>query len=278
MTQFYTAIWNTRFGARIPACYDFNPHSANRFSWIFMRVGLFVTCLVDLMRPSIGLAALKLLEDAGYEVTVPEMQTCCGQPGWNSGDREGALALAERLISQFEECRYVVVPSGSCAGMIRAHFPEVFEDEPAMLAKARSLAARTYELTEFLTKMAKRASASAKFTGTVTYHDSCSGLREIGVKAQPRQLLAKVAGLRLVEMEECETCCGFGGTFSIKYGEISSAMAEKKCANIQASGAQAVVLGDLGCMLSIEGRLRRRGDANTRVLHVAEVLAGTTEV
>jgi L-lactate dehydrogenase complex protein LldE len=160
--------------------------------------------------------------------------------------------------------------------MIRTHFAEVFEDEPAMLAKARKLAACTYELTEFLTKAAKRLPVAASFDGTVTYHDSCSGLREIGVKAQPRQLLAKVAGLKLVEMEECETCCGFGGTFSVKYGEISSAMAEKKCANIEASGAHAVVLGDLGCMLNIEGRLRRRGDAKTRVLHVAEVLAGST--
>jgi L-lactate dehydrogenase complex protein LldE len=239
-----------------------------------MRVGLFVTCLVDLMRPSIGFAALKLLENAGHEVTVPAMQTCCGQPGWNSGDRKSARSLAGKLIAEFEQCRYVVVPSGSCAGMIRAHFPEVFQDEPAMLAKARELGARTYELTEFLTKMAKRASVFASFNGTVTYHDSCSGLRELGVKAQPRQLLEKVAGLKLVEMEECETCCGFGGTFSVKYGEISSAMAEKKCANIEASGAQAVVLGDLGCMLNIEGRLRRRGDAKTRVLHVAEVLAG----
>jgi len=261
-----------------PACYDFGATRSNLFFFrIFMRVGLFVTCLVDLMRPSIAFAALKLLENAGYEVTVPAMQTCCGQPGWNSGDREGARSLAERLIAQFEECRYVVVPSGSCAGMIRAHFPEVFANEPAMLEKARGLAGRTYELTEFLTKIAKRASVFASFDGTVTYHDSCSGLREIGVKAQPRQLLAKVAGLRLVEMEECETCCGFGGTFSIKYGDISSAMAEKKCADIEASGAQAVVLGDLGCMLNIEGRLRRRGDAKTQVLHVAEVLAGPTE-
>ena len=242
-----------------------------------MRVGLFVTCLVDLMRPSIGFAALKLLENAGYEVTVPATQTCCGQPGWNSGDRKSARALAEKLIAEFEQCRYVVVPSGSCAGMIRAHFPEVFANEPAMLAKARELVARTYELTEFLTKVAKRAPIFASFNGTVTYHDSCSGLRELGVKSQPRQLLAKVAGLKLLEMEECETCCGFGGSFSIKYGEISSAMAEKKCANIESSGAQAVVLGDLGCMLNIEGRLRRRGDANTRVLHVAEVLAGSTE-
>jgi L-lactate dehydrogenase complex protein LldE len=158
--------------------------------------------------------------------------------------------------------------------MIRTHFPEVFRDEPYMLARAERLGARTYELTEFLTKVAKQARISASFEGSVTYHDSCSGLRELGVKAQPRQLLAKVAGLKLVEMQECETCCGFGGTFSIKYGEISTAMADKKCAHIEASGAQAVVLGDLGCMLNIEGRLRRRGDARTRVLHVAEVLAG----
>jgi len=242
-----------------------------------MRVGLFVTCLVDLMRPSIGFAAAKLLEAAGYEVTVPKTQTCCGQPGWNSGERKSARALAQKVMGEFEDCRYVVVPSGSCAGMIRTHFPEVFRDEPFMLAKAARLGERTYELTEFLAKVAKRAVVPGSFEGAVTYHDSCSGLRELGVKAQPRQLLAKVAGLNLVEMEECETCCGFGGTFSIKYGEISSAMAEKKCAHIEASGARAVVLGDLGCMLNIEGRLRRRGDAKTRVLHVAEVLAGMTE-
>jgi L-lactate dehydrogenase complex protein LldE len=240
-----------------------------------MRVGLFVTCLVDLMRPSIGFAALKLLEDAGYEVTVPATQTCCGQPGWNSGDRKSAHELAEKLIAEFEDCHCVVVPSGSCAGMIRTHFPEVFENEPEMLAKAERLGARTYEFTEFFAKVAKRTPVPASFPGTVTYHDSCSGLRELGVKAQPRQLLAKVPGLKLVEMEECETCCGFGGTFSIKYGDISSEIADKKCANIAASGAGAVVLGDLGCMLNIEGRLRRRGDAKTRVLHVAEVLAGT---
>jgi L-lactate dehydrogenase complex protein LldE len=242
-----------------------------------MRVGLFVTCLVDLMRPSIGFAAAKLLEAAGYEVTVPKTQTCCGQPGWNSGERKSARALAQKLIGEFEDCRYVVVPSGSCAGMIRTHFPEVFRDEPFMLAQAERLGERTYELTEFLAKVAKRAVVPGSFEGAVTYHDSCSGLRELGVKAQPRRLLAKVAGLKLIEMEECETCCGFGGTFSIKYGEISSAMAEKKCVHIEASGARAVVLGDLGCMLNIEGRLRRRGDAKTRVLHVAEVLAGMTE-
>ena len=239
-----------------------------------MRVGLFVTCLVDLMRPSIGFAALKLLEDAGCEVVVPAGQTCCGQPGWNSGDREAARDLAAKLIDEFEDCAHVVVPSGSCAGMIRTHFPEVFADDPGMVARARRLGARTYEITEFLAKVAHRPRVSASFEGTVTYHDSCSGLRELGLKTEPRKLLARVEALKLVEMEECETCCGFGGTFSIKYGAISAEMAERKCAHIAASGAQAVVLGDLGCMLNIEGRLRKRGDFKTRVLHVAEVLAG----
>jgi L-lactate dehydrogenase complex protein LldE len=239
-----------------------------------MRVGLFVTCLVDLMRPSIGFAALKLLEDAGCEVVVPATQTCCGQPGWNSGDRKSARELAAKLIDEFEDCPHVVVPSGSCAGMIRTHFREVFSDDPGMRARAERLGARTYEVTEFLTKVAHRPRVSATFSGTVTYHDSCSGLRELGVKTEPRKLLARVEGLKLVEMEECETCCGFGGTFSIKYGDISAEMAERKCAHIAASGAQAVVLGDLGCMLNIEGRLRKRGDDKTRVLHVAEVLAG----
>jgi len=242
-----------------------------------MRVGLFVTCLVDVMRPSIGFAALKLLEDAGCEVVVPAAQTCCGQPGWNSGDRKSARELAQKLIGEFENCEYLVVPSGSCAGMIRTHYPEVFRDQPFLLERAERLGAKTYELTDFLTRVAKPSSLTGSFAGSVTYHDSCSGLRELGVKAQPRQLLGNLAGLSLIEMEECETCCGFGGTFSMKYGEISSAMADKKCAHIQASGAQAVVLGDLGCMLNIEGRLRRRGDAQTKVMHVAEVLAGMTK-
>src|SRR5258706_5351545 len=195
-----------------------------------MRVGLFVTCLVDLMRPSIGMAALKLLEDSGCEVTVPAMQTCCGQPGWNSGDRKSARSLAEKLIAEFEDCRYVVVPSGSCTGMIRTHFPEVFENEPALLSKARGLAERTYELTEFLTEVAKRAPGAASFNGTVTYHDSCSGLRESGVKAQPRQLLAKVAGLRLVEMEECGTRFGVRGPLFLNYRANSSPVAGQEIA------------------------------------------------
>src|SRR5262245_51055099 len=239
-----------------------------------MRVGLFVTCLVDLMRPRIGFAAIRLLEAAGCEVVVPDSQTCCGQPAYNSGDRASALALARKLLDEFESVDYVVVPSGSCAGMIRTHFPELFRDDSAGLKRCEKLCDRTHELADFLVNVVKLGSVSGSFRGTVTYHDSCSGLRELGIKAQPRTLLAKVPGLALKEMNEAETCCGFGGTFAVKFGEISSHIAERKCVNIAASGADAVVLGDLGCMLNIEGRLRRRGDMKTKVLHVAEILAG----
>ena len=241
-----------------------------------MRVGLFVTCLVDLMRPRIGFAALRLLEAAGCEVIVPSSQTCCGQPGYNSGDRASAKALALKFMREFAACDYVVAPSGSCAGMIREHYPRLFQDEPQQLEKISELARRTYELTDFLVNVAKLQSVPAGFHGSVTYHDSCSGLRELGVKSQPRQLLAKTPGLQLKEMQDCETCCGFGGTFSVKFGDISTRLADNKCRDIEVSGAEAVVLGDLGCMLNIEGRLRRRGDYKTRVLHVAEVLAGDT--
>ena len=242
-----------------------------------MRVGLLVTCLVDLMRPSIGMAALKLLEGAGCEVVVPATQTCCGQPGYNSGDRKSALALARKVLAEFEACDYVVAPSGSCAGMIRAHYPDLFADQPEELARAERLCAKTYELTDFLLNVVKLDRIAAKFDGTITYHDSCSGLRELGVKAQPRALLAKVAGLKLAEMNEAETCCGFGGAFAVKFGDVSTRIADNKCENALATGADAIVLGDLGCMLNIEGRLRRRGDTKTRVLHVAEVLAGTNQ-
>ena len=239
-----------------------------------MRVGLFVTCLVDLMRPRIGFAAIKLLEAAGCEVVVPRAQTCCGQPGYNSGDRESAKALAGKVLDEFEGVDYVVVPSGSCGGMIRTHYPELFRDSAHERERVRNLCERTYELTDFLVNVAKWKSTPSTYSGTVTYHDSCAGLRELGVKAQPRALLAGMPGLTLREMQEAETCCGFGGAFALKFGEISSHIAERKCTNIAASGADAVVLGDLGCMLNIEGRLRRRGDLKTRVLHVAEVLAG----
>jgi L-lactate dehydrogenase complex protein LldE len=242
-----------------------------------VKVALFVTCLVDLMRPRIGFAAIELLEAAGCEVVVPETQTCCGQPGYNSGDRASALRLARKVLAEFDECEYVVAPSGSCAGMIRTHYPDLFRDAPDDLARAQALCAKTYELTDFLVNVARVDSLPVSFDGTITYHDACAGLRELGIKTQPRALLAKVSGLKLTEMAQPEQCCGFGGTFAVKYGDISAHIAERKCADIAACGVDAVVLGDLGCMLNIEGRLRRRGDTVTRVLHVAEVLAGSSK-
>ncbi|QQK01598.1 (Fe-S)-binding protein [Burkholderia anthina] len=238
-----------------------------------MRVGLFVTCLVDLMRPEIGFSALKLIRDAGYEVFVPPAQTCCGQPAYNSGDRALARDLAEKTLREFEQFDYVVAPSGSCGGMIRAHYGDLFRDDPELMGRYARLQPKVYELTDFLVNVAKVTLAPGEFTGPVTYHDSCSGLRELGVKAQPRALLAQ-RGVAVAEMKDCEHCCGFGGTFAVKYGDISAAIADEKCANVRASGASAVVLGDLGCMLNLEGRLRRTGDRDTRVLHVAQVLAG----
>src|SRR3990167_8436825 len=243
-----------------------------------MRVGLFVTCLVDLMRPSIGFAALRLLEAAGCEVVVPPTQTCCGQPGYNSGDQKAAKSLALKVLEEFDSCDYVVLPSGSCAGMIRVHYPTLFADEPIALELAKRLSACTYELTDFLVNVAKLQNIPGYYSGSLTYHDSCSGLREMGVQAQPRALLARMPGVKLTEMRESTTCCGFGGTFSVKFGEISTRMADNKCAHIAQTGAGAIVAGDLGCLLNIEGRLRRRGDLDTRVLHIAEVLAGEDAV
>lgn len=240
-----------------------------------MRVGLLVTCLVDLMRPSIGFAAVRLLEAAGCEVVVPQSQTCCGQPGYNSGDRASAQTLARKLLDEFEGCEYVVAPSGSCAGMVRTHYPELFAGHPAELARVQQLCARTYELCDFLVNVARLENIKETSIKTITYHDSCAGLRELGVKSQPRTLLAMVQGLRVREMPEAEVCCGFGGTFALKFGEISTRLADNKCSAIAETGAEAVVLGDLGCMLNIEGRLRRRGDMKTQVLHIAEVLAGS---
>jgi len=240
------------------------------------RVALLVTCLVDLFRPSVGFAAVKLLEDAGCTVEVPRAQTCCGQPGYNSGDKADAKAIARQVIDAFAGYDYVVVPSGSCAGMVRVHYPELFADEPAMLAQAEELASRTYELVSFLTDVRGMTEVAAHYAGTVTYHDSCSGLRELRVKAQPRQLLDGVAGLSLTELPGAEICCGFGGTFGVKYPEISDKMASDKIADINATGAGCVLAGDLGCLLQIAGKLSRAG-SRVATRHVAEVLAGMTD-
>ncbi len=240
------------------------------------RVALFVTCLVDLFRPTVGFAAIKLLEAAGCAVEVPRLQTCCGQPAFNSGDSETARALARSVVGAFEGYDYVVAPSGSCGGMIKKHFPELFEHEPGWRARAEALAAKTFELVSFLVDVRKLDRVSARFSGTVTYHDSCSGLRELGVKEQPRRLLASVEGLRLVEHADAETCCGFGGTFCVKYPEISTHMVAEKCAQAAKTGAGHLLAGDLGCLLNMAGRMRREGRA-VSVRHVAEVLADMAE-
>jgi len=240
------------------------------------HVGLFVTCLVDLFRPTVGFAAVKLLEDAGCKVSVPSAQVCCGQPAYNSGDRRDAAEIAKQTIAAFRDFEYVVAPSGSCAGMIREHYPALLAGEPAWKREADALAGRTYELTAFLVDVLQVDRISARFAGRVTYHDSCSGLRELGVKAQPRKLLASVEGLELTELPGAETCCGFGGTFCVKYPEISGEIVARKTADIAATGAQTVLAGDLGCLLNMAGRLTREG-IPVRARHVAEVLAGMAE-
>jgi L-lactate dehydrogenase complex protein LldE len=240
------------------------------------HVGLFVTCLVDLFRPSVGFAALKLLQDAGARVEVPAEQTCCGQPAYNSGDRADAIAIAHQVVKAFEGFDYVVAPSGSCAGMIKRHYPELLADDPVFAWRAEALAAKTYELTSFLVEVLGVTGVDAQFPVTVTYHDSCSSLRELGVSDAPRRLLAGVDGLTLKEMDEREVCCGFGGAFAVKYPEISTTMAEAKIRNIAASGAPCVLAADLGCLLHLAGRLSRDG-SSVACRHVAEVLAGMTE-
>lgn len=241
-----------------------------------VRVGLLVTCLVDLMRPSIGFAAVKLLEDAGCIVDVPP-QTCCGQPAYNSGDRATARDLAMQVVRAFRGFDYIVVPSGSCGGMAAKHYPELLADDPALRREAEAFAAKTYELVSFLTDVLKVSRVDATFDGSVTYHDSCSGLRELGIKAQPRKLLETVRGLDLVEMTDADVCCGFGGTFAVKYGELSNSIVERKADRVVESGARTLVAGDLGCLMNMAGKLSRRG-STTEVRHVAEILAGMTDV
>jgi len=239
------------------------------------RVALFVTCLVDLHRPSVGFAAIRLLEEAGCQVEVPRAQTCCGQPAYNAGDRATTADLARGILEAFGGYDYVVVPSGSCGGMLRHHMPHLFDDDPNLRARADALAARTYELVSFLTDVMQVESVAGVWTGgDVTYHDSCSGLRELGIKEQPRRLLRAI-GASIVEMAEPEICCGFGGTFCVKYPEISVRMASDKTRDIAATGAGTVLAGDLGCLLNIAGRLSREGSP-VRARHVAEVLAGMT--
>ena len=240
------------------------------------RVALFATCLVDLFRPSVGFASVKLLEQAGCEVVVPEAQTCCGQPAWNSGDRETAAQIARQVIESFEAYDYVVVPSGSCGGTIKKDYPEILKDDPAWSRRAEALSAKTFEITSFLTDIRKLDRVTATLDAKVTYHDSCSSQRSMGVKAQPRALLGGVEGLTLAEMENTEVCCGFGGTFCVKFPDISDKMVGEKTQAIAATGAEMVLAGDLGCLMNIAGKLKREGSP-VAARHVVEVLAGETD-
>lgn len=240
------------------------------------RVGLFVTCLVDLVRPQVGFAAVKLLEDAGCTVEVPAAQTCCGQPAWNAGADAHTADIARQVIDAFESFDYVVVPSGSCAGMIKNHYPEALKGDAQYEKRARALAAKTYELTSFLVRVCGVTSVAAKCQAKASYHDSCSSLREMGVKAEPRQLLQSVEGFSLCELSDGQVCCGFGGLFSVKYPEISERMADDKLADAEKAGAELLVGGDLGCLLHLAGRAEREGK-RLSVRHVAEVLADMSD-
>jgi L-lactate dehydrogenase complex protein LldE len=239
------------------------------------RVALLVTCLVDTIRPSVGFAAVKLLQDAGCTVEVPS-QTCCGQPNYNSGDRKGAAALARTMIAAMEGFDYVVVPSGSCAATVIKDYPVILADDPAWLERAQALTERTHEIVAFLTDVLGVEAVAAAFPARATYHDSCSGLRSLGIREQPRRLLASVDGLELTELPEAEICCGFGGTFCVKYPDISNKMVANKAADIAGTGAELLLAGDLGCLLNMAGKLSREGKP-VQARHVVEVLAGDTE-
>lgn len=235
-------------------------------------VGLFVTCLVDLVRPQVGLAAAKLLTQAGCDVKVPRAQTCCGQPAWNAGDNANAAAIARNVVDAFEGFDYVVAPSGSCAGMLRRHYPKVLQDDERYAQRAVALAERSYELMSFLVRVRGMKAVSASCAGSFCYHDSCSSLREMGVREEPRALLSSVEGLEKRELSDPDICCGFGGLFSVKYPEISERMADDKLADVAATGASMLVGGDLGCLLHLAGRAHRKG-IKLEVRHAAEILA-----
>jgi len=236
-----------------------------------LQVALFVTCLADLFRPSVAFASIKLLQQAGCDVTVPLQQTCCGQPAYNSGDYEATAPLARQVIAMLEPHDYVVVPSGSCAGMICHHYPRLLEGDWA--DRALQLAAKTFELTVFLREIARIQPSGITAPGLprVTYHDGCAGLRELGIREQPRQLLRELCGIEISELRQGEVCCGFGGTFCAKMPDISGKMVGDKIKDVLATGAGMVTGGDLGCLFNIAGCARRQGH-DIEVRHIAELL------
>jgi L-lactate dehydrogenase complex protein LldE len=236
-----------------------------------MRVSLFVTCLVDQLWPSVGTSTVEVLRRAGCRVDFDERQTCCGQPAFNSGYRDEARTLARRFVAIFEGAEAIVSPSGSCTAMTR-HFRELFADDDAMRERALAVASRTHELGSFLVNVLGVDDVGASFRGRVTWHDACHALRDLNIRDEPRRLLRNVRGVELVELANADACCGFGGTFSVKYPEISVAILDEKIAAIERADVRAVVAADASCLMQIEGRLTRTG-ASARVVHLAEVLA-----
>ena len=237
------------------------------------NVTLFIQCLVDGIYPEVGEAMVAIFRKLGINLSCPTDQTCCGQPAFNSGYRGEARVAAQRFIDIFESSEAIVCPSGSCVTMVRHHYPQLFADDPAWLQRARNVAARTFELTEYLVDILNVDDLDSRYDGVVTYHDSCHLLRNLRIKAQPRRLLSKISGLEFVEMHNSDYCCGFGGSFSFKYSDISAAMVGDKVDNIIASGADTVVGCDMGCLMNIQGRLSRKG-ATIKIKHIAELLAG----
>jgi len=236
------------------------------------RVSLFVTCIVDQLFPRVGLAMADVLEGLGFEIDFPENQTCCGQPAYNSGYRAEARAVARHFLDTFERSPCIVIPSGSCTAMIRHHFADLFQKEPETLARVHALEQRVFEFSTFLTQVAGVEDVGARFRDVVTFHDGCHALRELGVKDAPRRLLAQVRGLELRELSPAEECCGFGGTFAVKFSELSGAMVRTKVEAIERSGARTVVSLDPSCLMQIQGALSRAG-SKVRTMHLAEILA-----
>lgn len=238
-----------------------------------MKVSLFVTCLVDQLWSSIGTSTVAVLQRAGCEVEFDDRQTCCGQPAFNTGYRKEARQVAKRFIEVFEESKAdaIVSPSGSCTAMVH-HFSELFSEEPQWLERAQAIAARTHELSSFLIRVLKIEDVGASWRGRLAWHDACHGLRDLNIKLEPRRLIRNVRGAEFIEIENAESCCGFGGTFSVKYPEISLAILDQKIEAIEHAGVQAVVSGDASCLMQIGGRLSRKG-SHVRVMHLAELLA-----
>ena len=240
-----------------------------------MKVSLFITCLVDQLFPQVGVSLVEVLRRLGVEVVFPEAQTCCGQPAFNSGYRREARALARRFIDVFDTSEVVVAPSGSCTSMVKVFYEDLFEDDAVSRERARALAARTFEFSEFLVNVLKVEDVGAQFRGRVALHQSCHLLRELNVRSEPLKLLRAVRGIELVELERADACCGFGGLFAIKYPQISGGILQEKIDAIKRSGADVIVASDMGCLMHINGGLTRQRVA-VRTLHIAELLAGIT--